>query len=145
MPITPAAATAKWKAAMASGTARQNYIDGINNTTVNPMAEAASPQAMAKYQEGVMASITSGYRIRKLNAASPAMWKQNAVNFGAGKLASGAQKAEAKYAAFATDWAGTWEQMRQAAKSVQGTGVEAAIEKVRAVILLAKQKAGKVV
>jgi hypothetical protein len=82
----------RWQAAMSSGTARQNYIDGINSTTVNPMAEAATPAAMQKYRDNVLESITSGRRERKLMQASAAVWKANAVNFGASKLADAAKK-----------------------------------------------------
>lgn len=135
---SPADALKRWQAAMSSGTARQNYIDGINSTTVNPMAEAATPAAMQRYRDNVLESITSGRRERKLQQASPAVWKQNAVTFGASKLADAAKKGGAKYQAWSQSAAATWQQMQDAAKSSSGT-----MEKIRAALNVQLSAAGK--
>lgn len=128
----------RWQAAMSSGTARQNYIDGINGTTVNPMAEAATPAAMQKYRDNVLESISSGRRERKLMQASPAVWKSNAVNFGASKLADAAKKGAAKYQTWSQANQGTWQQMQDAAKGASGT-----MEKIRAALNVQLAAAGK--
>jgi hypothetical protein len=128
----------RWQAAMSSGMARQNYIDGINGTTVNPMAEAATPAAMQKYRDNVLESITSGRRERKLMQASAAVWKANAVNFGASKLADAAKKGAAKYQQWSQTAQGTWQQMQDAAKGATGT-----IEKIRAALNVQLAAAGK--
>jgi hypothetical protein len=132
------AALKKWQAAMASGTTRQNYVDGINATTVNPMAEAATPAAMQRYLDNVTLSVTSGRRANKLNQASPAVWKSQAINFGAAKLAASAQKGAVKYQAFAQRNQAVWQQMQEAARGATG-----ALEKIRAALNVQLQAAGK--
>jgi hypothetical protein len=131
-------ATKKWMAAMAGGQARQNYIDGINNTQVNPMAEAATPQALQKYADACALSVSSGRRANKLNSVSPAVWKANAVNIGATRLAQAAQKGGPKYTAWAQGAAATWQAMSDAAKRAQGP-----LEKVRAALNVQLAAAGK--
>lgn len=143
MAKTAAQMAANYQSAMASGTTRQKYIDGINGYQGNPMADAATPAAMQRYQDGVMASITSGRRARGLQKANPAVWKQNAVQFGAAGLASGAQKAKSKVDAHFADWASTYEQASQAARAIQGSGMAAALQKVEAVLNIYAQKSGK--
>jgi hypothetical protein len=128
----------RWQAAMSSGTARQNYIDGINGTTVNPMAEAAAPAAMAKYEANVIESIRSGRRVNKLMQASAAVWKSNAVNFGASKLADAAKKGAAKYQTWSQTAQATWQQMQDAAKAATGT-----MDKIRAALNVQLAAAGK--
>jgi hypothetical protein len=133
---------AKWKAAMASGVASQNYKDGINAYNGNPMAEAATPEAMAKYQNRVNESITSGKRQRKLLAANPATWKQNAVTVGAAALASGATKAASKVEAHFQRFGPAYQQASDAAKAIPHDGsTESALARVRAAIQVMKDAA----
>lgn len=131
-------ATQRWKSAMASGTTRQNYIDGINGYQGNPMAQAATPAALQKYQDACALSVSSGRRAARLNASSPAVWKAQAVNFGASKLATAAQQSGPKYAAWAQSAQATWQAQTDAAKGASG-----ALEKVRAAINVALRAAGK--
>lgn len=93
--VDPARMAAKWKAGMAG--AAQAYKDGINATNVNPMALAASPDAMQAYLNGVQRSVTSGRRAAALNAADAGYWKSQSINFGASALAMAGQKAFQKY------------------------------------------------
>src|SRR5690348_14084518 len=116
-------ATANWLTAMGAATTRQRYIDGINGFTGNPMAMAATPEAMAAYVDGVQRSVDSGRRAAALNAASVADWKNNATNVGAQRLASGAQKAQAKYSKNIAPYANVWPQMRAAARAIPKGGL----------------------
>jgi hypothetical protein len=122
---------------MSSGAAQQKYKNGINATTVNPMAEAASDAAMTKYEQNVMASVTSGYRRNKLMAADPGQWKTNAIA-GAAGLGSGAQKKKAKFLRAMQTMAPAYQAASQAAHAV--TGIQA---KVMAAINALRTAAGK--
>lgn len=135
-------AVANWLKAMASPQTQQAYKDGINNTTVNPMAQAATPQAMDAYLNGVQQSVTSGRRAAALNAADPNMWKQNAVNVGASRLASGAQKSQGKYNNKISKYAAVWPQMRAAAQALPKGGLANAQARANAALAVIMQAAG---
>jgi hypothetical protein len=100
------------------GSASSKYVDGINAFQGNPMALAATPQALQAYLAGVTASINNGKRARSLMNSDPNAWKANSVGVGAQRLASGAQKGKAKYAAQAQKWAGVFTQASAAAAAI---------------------------
>lgn len=108
-------------AAMGSAQTQKNYRDGINATTVNPMALAATDQALSDYQNACVASVQSGKRARALLAVNPAVWKQNAVTVGAANLASGAQKAKAKLAAVYQQLQQVWQQQAALKQTIPGS------------------------
>lgn len=127
-------AVGNWQSAMASPQTSQKYKDGINSTNVNPMALAASPEAMQNYLNGVQRSVDSGKRVRALNAASVADWKNNAIQYGATNLANGAKKAQAKYQRNIAPYAAVWPQMRQAAQALPKGGLANATARVQAAL-----------
>jgi hypothetical protein len=130
----------RWQAAMSSGTARQNYIDGINGTTVNPMAEAASPGKRCRSTATTCWKASRRPARAQADAGfSAAVWKTNAVNFGASaSWPTPAKKGAAKYQRGRQTAQGTWQQMQDAAKGATGT-----LEKIRAALNVQLQAAGK--
>lgn len=135
-------AVSNWVAAMGSPTTSQKYKDGINGFNGNPMALAATPEAMDAYLNGVQRSITSGKRAKSLNDASPATWKNNAINVGAARLASGATKSQQKYAQKIAPYAAVWPQMRAAARALPKGGFANAAARAAAALQVLMQAAG---
>lgn len=135
-------AASAWLAAMSSPTTSQKYKDGITATTVNPMQMAASSEAMDAYLMGVQRSITSGKRARSLAQADVATWKNNAINVGATRLASGAQKAQGKYASKIAPYAAVWPQMRAAARALPKGGLANAQARAAAALAVIMNAAG---
>lgn len=144
MPKTAAQMAAKWGAAMKAPTTRQNYVDGINSTAVNPMEMAASEAATQLYLNKVQQSVASGRRQAALRSASVADWKNNAVNVGANSLSTGATKAANKVQAHFQKWSPIYEQARQAAAAIPKDGtIGGAMAKVQASLQVLMAAAGK--
>lgn len=127
---------------MGSPQTAQKYKDGINGFNGNPMALAATPEAMQAYLDGVQRSIASGKRANSLNQASAATWKNNAINVGAARLASGATKSQAKYAAKIAPYAAVWPQMRAAARALPKGGLANATARAAAALQVLMTAAG---
>ena len=91
---TAAQAAQNWQQGF--GAAGQKWAQGIQNTTVNPMALAAAqlPKAIANY---TAAAQPGGAMATGLAAAQPSYWKSQCAA-ASGKLAQGATKGAAKYA-----------------------------------------------
>lgn len=120
---TAAEAAANWNTGMSGGTAAAKYKAGIQGYTGNPMADAATPEALQRYQDGVAQSIASGRRQASLQNADPNVWRNNAMQYGAANLARGAQKGAPKYAAKAQKLAGVWQQQRDAVNGMPKGGL----------------------
>lgn len=131
-----------WLKQMASPQTQQNYKDGINAVTVNPMQLAASQESMDAYISGVQRSVTSGKRAKSLQSADVNQWKANAVNVGATRLASGAQKAQNKYATKIAPYAAVWPQMRAAARALPKGGLANAQARAAAALTVIMNAAG---
>lgn len=113
-------AHANWKSGMSgAGTA---YTKGINATTINPMAEAAKPDAMQRYAQNTADAAASGRMASKLMSTDVNSWKQNAATVGAQRLASGAQKGAPKQQAAAQRLAQVWQQQRAAVDAMPKGG-----------------------
>lgn len=139
---TPDQMAKAWGDAMARPDTAQKYRDGINGTTVNPMAEAAKPDAEARYLAAVTDASTSGRRAAKLNAANPATWKANATGVGAAALSSGATKAKSKVQAHFQRFQPVYQQASDAAKSSKAGG-GSPLARVAAAINVMRAAAGK--
>ena len=139
---TAAQAVANWLAAMGSAQTRTNYVNGIQAYQGNPMAQAATQEALQAYADGCANSVTSGRRAAALNASSPADWKTNAVNVGATRLASGAQKSQGKYTRKIAPYAAVWPQMRAAARALPKGGLANAQARAAAALQVIMQAAG---
>jgi hypothetical protein len=71
----------RWQAAMSSGDRPAELHRRHQRDDGQPDGGGRDPQAMQKYRDNVLESITSGRRERKLMQASVAVWKTNAVSF----------------------------------------------------------------
>lgn len=136
-------AAKRYQDSMQSGTTKQRYIDGVNSTTENPMALAATPEAMQKYQDRIMESIRTGKRVRRLQETPAQAWKDGATKKGADRLASGALGAVNKVRAHFQKWGPIYQQASDAAKAVTGTGRGAALQKVQAAMDVLMNAAGR--
>jgi hypothetical protein len=132
---------AKWLSSMQNGNAATNYENGINATQVNPMAMAAD--AEDRYLAGVQEASASGRRKAKLMAVNVATWKANATGKGKQRLASGAAAAAQKVQAHFQKFGPAYKEASAAAAAIKGTGIEVALQKVRASIEVLKRAAGK--
>jgi hypothetical protein len=132
-----------WQQAMSSDRTVQNYTAGINRLTESPTAAAASGPAMQRYLDNVQRSVTSGRRAAALQSVTLEQYKAQATGIGAQRLKSGAQKGQAKMARAMQKWQPIYQQMRDTAASMPKGGVNEAVERVRAVIQIAMQNAGR--
>jgi X-X-X-Leu-X-X-Gly heptad repeat protein len=132
-----------WQQAMTNPQTSTKYKQGIQNTTVNPMQKAASPESEALYLSRVQQSVASGKRAQKLNAVPVDRWKNNAINVGATQLSSGAQKAQDKVTQHFNKWAPVYSQMSDAARALPKGGMANAMARVQAAITIAMQAAGR--
>jgi hypothetical protein len=132
-----------WQQAMGSPQTQMRYKQGISNTTVNPMALAAQPDAQARYVANVQQSVTSGKREQALNAVNVQTWKDNASNVGASRLATGAQKAQQKYMNFATKWQPIYQQVHDAVAAMPKGGAGNAVARSAKAIQMLMAAAGK--
>lgn len=137
--INPAQATAKW--ARNLGAAGQSYKDGIAAVTENPMALAAAQSEKAL--QGYIEAIQSGRWAQKLQAVPMEFWKSQSMNGGAQRLVSGVAKGTPKMQASLQKFAPAYEQAKQAARAIGGSGKAAAMAKVAAVYDILKAAAGK--
>lgn len=135
-------ASANWTSSMGSQQTKQKYIDGINSYSGNPMADAATPQAMAAYLDGVQRSIDNGKRLKSLQGANPTLWKSNAVGVGANNLVNGAKKGAPKYQTNIAPYAAVWPQMRAAARALPKGGLQNATNRVNAALSIIMGVAG---
>lgn len=139
---TAAQAASKWMASMQSATTQQNYVNGINAVSVNPMQLAATDQAMQSYLQGVQRSVANGKRAKKLQAADVGTWKANATSVGAQNLRSGATKGQPKYTKGVQPYESVWAQQRAAARSLPKGGMANAMARIQASLSIIMQAAG---
>lgn len=142
MALTADQIVTSWTTAMGSATTAQRYKDGINAYNGNPMALAASPDAEQRYINGVTNSVTSGRRAAALNAASPTVWKTNAINIGAQRLQSGGQKGKARYQAAMQKWAPIYANIASTVASMPKGGLANAQARANQAISMLMQAAG---
>jgi hypothetical protein len=132
-----------WASAMADGRTQQKYKDGINGYNGNPMAMAATDDALQRYAASCQNSVSSGRRAAALNAANPATWKTNATTVGAQRLASGGQKGKARYMAAMQKWAPIYTNISQTVASMPKGGLANAQARANRAIEMLMQAAGK--
>jgi hypothetical protein len=77
------------------GRSGQKWLDGINGLTVNPAAQAASPEGMANWLAGVNNSVNK--RRASLSRVSLSDIQSAAQQYGQANYTSSAAKAKAKY------------------------------------------------
>lgn len=135
MAKTPQQMADNWNSAMRNPQTAAKYKAGIQGTTVNPMQQAASPQAQALYLAKVTDAVQSGRMAAKLNAVPMSTWQNNAANIGSQNLTSGAAKGQAKVQNHFQRWAPIYAQASAAAQAVPKDGsINSAIARVTAAI-----------
>lgn len=128
----------RWQAGRSKAAA--NYAAGIDAVEGNPLEKAAA--AGDKYLMNVQAAEARGTRAQKLRAFGVENWKQ-AAKAKADRVASGMAAAEAKYRQKMQTWAGIYAQQKAAAAAMPNNSIEDGLARVRRVIEIAKQAAGK--
>lgn len=131
----------KWLASMTSPQTAQNYTNGVNAYTGNPMADAAA-QANA-YVNGVQSAVATGRWQNALLNTPVQVWKTNSVNKGAARLSSGAQAAQSKVQAFFQKFTPVYAQIRSTVQAMPKGGMANALARVQTAITMLKQAAGK--
>lgn len=135
--LTPQSWVQSWQTAM--GTAGAAYTAGTANPRRNPMAAAATPEAMAAWLTGVQNSQQK--RIAKLNATPLTAYVNGCAQKGAANLATGARLATAKATAAANIWVPVYAAMAAASAAIPKIkGNEAnAVQRATAAIHVAMQ------
>lgn len=100
MPLTAQQVAEKWSRNL--GQATESIRAGINSVTVSPPQKAAASADL--WQQRVSAPETKAKFIRRAGAVDLQAWKQAALDKGVNRIASGAQTATPKMAAFMTQW-----------------------------------------
>lgn len=118
---------AKWAERTGSQSAINAYKDGINRVTESPMAKAAQKQD--KWLAGIQAAAESGKFRDNLNATPIELWKSNAVNVGAGRIASGVKKGTPKMQNFLASYGPFLQSAMQANATQADTTLEDRIAK----------------
>jgi len=105
----------------AAGTAQQSYVDGIQNTQVDPTALAIqNEQAMLA---GVTQAVTSGFWRNQLARAGKAKWQGNSVAK-ANNYGTGIQSGRAAYDQAMTTWGPIILQTASAARQMPGGSID---------------------
>jgi hypothetical protein len=133
------AVTAKWLRGTTN--AGESYKAGIQAVTEAPTQAAA--RRLDLYRQRTAEAVDSGRMAAALQSVSLESWKSAAINTGAGRLASGAQKGQARYASFAQKFAPVWSQISQQVQSMPKGTREAAAARVMAAADAMKAAAGK--
>lgn len=87
----------RWSTGLQAAT--QKITDGVNGVTVAPGVKAAASEA--KYLAGVQAAVTSHKWANRVKAVTLQEWKDSMTQKGIPRIATGAQAAVPKMAAFA--------------------------------------------
>lgn len=132
---------ARWLAAMQSPTTTQNYKDGVNATTKNPMQLAA--QNINGYLAGVQDAVQSGRMVAALNNTPVSVWKNGATGTGATRLAPGATAAAAKVQAHFAKWTPIYNNISQTIAGMAKGGLANAMQRQQIAYQMLKEAAGK--
>lgn len=132
--LTPAQLNQKWLGAMQG--ASQAYVAGTANPKKNPMQAAAAPEALAAYQAGTAAAVTSGKLAARLNAVPLSTYTNACAKKGAANLAIGAQLAAGKHLQAMQTWAPIYQQASAAAAQIPKVkgNIANAVQRVQAAL-----------
>lgn len=135
----PTIAAAKWAANLARSA--DAIRAGVNAVTEAPTAKAARnlDKAAANYQE----AISSGRMARALGQVTLQDWQQSMLTTGLGRIQSGAQKGQSKYARFATAFYPAMDAASKQAQAMPKNTLEDSLARVRVVLEAARRFAGK--
>lgn len=126
------------------GAGGQKWLQGIQGLTVNPAQQAASPQGMANWLQGVQNSVAK--RQASLNRVTLADIQQAAQSYGQANYTNSATKATAKYGKKLPGMMALWQAQSAAAKAIPHSpgNMGSAMQRVQAVIQLAINARGKI-
>ena len=141
MAVSAEQAVKRYQDAMSSGLTKQKYLDGVTAVTESPMAKAAEADDL--YLRKVEESVRTGRRRAALMNVTLDKWKANARTKGAERLTGGAVAALDKVRAHFQKWSPIYESMHAAVQGMPKGTTEDALARVRRVIEMAKQAAGK--
>lgn len=141
MPRTPESIADRWKASTSSGTAKQKYIESMDDLKESPTERAATEGAMERYLRNIEESVRSGKRARKLRAVTLEAYKRRAKEVGAERLGSGATANVGKVRDHFRTWLPVYNAAKAMARDMPKSNLEEAMARVRAVIEMFKQQA----
>lgn len=118
------------------------WLAGIQALTVNPAAQAASPQGMANWLAGVNASVAK--RQAALARVSLADIQQAAATYGQSNYTASAAKAKAKYERKLPQLTALWNAQKAAVRSIPRQPGTANEGRWRAAVQLAMAAKGKI-
>jgi hypothetical protein len=119
--------TAKWAERTGSASAIQAYKDGVNRVTESPAAKAAAK--LDKYLAGIQAALDSGKTRTALESSPLELYRNNAINIGAGRISSGVKKGTPKMMAFAAAFVPFLQSAQQANAALPDTTLDDRIAK----------------
>lgn len=119
MPKTLTQVTEKYSAN--AGAAGPAWLQGVNNTSVDPTALAAANSA--GYLAGVQAAVSSGLWARKLTAVGKTGWLA-ACDAKSGNYATGISAGQQKYDSAMATWLPILQQTGAAAKAMPGQTIQ---------------------
>lgn len=124
------------------GRSGQKWLDAIMGLTVNPAAQAASPQGMANWLNGVQQSV--GKRQRNLAKVQLADIQAAAQSYGHTNYGRSAAKAQAKYEKKLPGLTALWQAQKVAARAIPKQVGSDNLARVQTVIALAMKAKGNI-
>lgn len=139
----PATIASRWAQNMSSQATQTKIKTSVQTTSKNPMALAASADALARYASACQDSVTSGRRAAALNAVPVSKWKDGIILKGLSRLSSGAQAALSTVQATVAKFAPVWSQITTAVATMPKGTKQQALDRVAASMDALKAAAGK--
>lgn len=125
--IDAASLVNKWAERTGSQSSINAYKDGISRVTESPTVKAAAK--LDKYMAGIQAALDSGKTRDSLMNSPLELWRTNATQIGAGRIASGVKKGTPKMQSFAQAFVPFLDAARQANAQMPDTTLEDRIAK----------------
>lgn len=125
--IDAASLVAKWAERTGSASAIQAYRDGVGRVTESPTVKAAAK--LDKYLQGINDALESGKTRDALLNSPLQLYRDNAINIGAGRIASGVKKGTPKMQSFAQAFVPFLQAAQSANSSMPDTTLEDRIAK----------------
>jgi hypothetical protein len=128
--VSPATAAANWSRSLAAST--EKIKAGVNSVNESPTAKAA--RRADAYLAGIQRAVADGRWQDSLNAVSLESWKQDMLNKGLPRIASGATAAQAKMQNFLTQFLPHVQQGKAMLESMPRGGLEENIQRMTAMV-----------
>lgn len=125
--LSAADMAAKWAERTGSSSAIDAYKKGVGRVTESPAAKAA--QKLDKYLQGIQDALDSGKTRENMMNSPVELYRNNAINIGAGRIASGVKKGSPKYTAFTQSFVPFLENAMAGNSSMPDTTLEDRIAK----------------